>query len=246
MATYVMSDLHGQFEAYQRMLNLISFNEDEDILYLLGDYVDWGPDSIKLLLHLASKTSDNIKCLMGNHDLLMYNTIAIYNDFYKADPEYELKRSHDYKVWRINGGNITFEEYKKLSETDRKTIEHWLKNLDYVVSDLEVCGRKFYLSHAYPHLTGVSLHDVVWNRIENDRLTNRFMTKYPDTTLISGHTITSWYSSFDDRGKCKIYHSKRIPYINIDCGAKVFGDIDYQYGRLACLRLDDMQEFYIE
>ena len=43
MSTYVMGDLHGQVEAFNRMLDKIKFNRDLDKLYLVGDYTDgWG------------------------------------------------------------------------------------------------------------------------------------------------------------------------------------------------------------
>ena len=44
-----MSDLHGQFVLLQLMLNKIQFT-DEDELYILGDIMDRGPNSIYILL----------------------------------------------------------------------------------------------------------------------------------------------------------------------------------------------------
>jgi serine/threonine protein phosphatase 1 len=52
-----------------------------------------------------------------------------------------------------------------------------------------------------------------------------------DIFIVSGHTPTQLLS-----GKAEIYRSHNN--IDIDCGA-AFG------GRLACLRLDDMTEFYV-
>ena len=40
--TYVMSDIHGEYEKYLKMLDLIGFR-DEDELYVLGDVIDRGP-----------------------------------------------------------------------------------------------------------------------------------------------------------------------------------------------------------
>ena len=42
-----MSDLHGQFVLLQLMLNKIQFT-DEDELYILGDIMDRGPNSIDI------------------------------------------------------------------------------------------------------------------------------------------------------------------------------------------------------
>ena len=46
--TYVMSDLHGQYEKYRKLLDKIAFS-DGDELYILGDVVDRGPQSAELL-----------------------------------------------------------------------------------------------------------------------------------------------------------------------------------------------------
>ena len=46
--TYVMSDIHGQYEKYAQMLEKISFS-DEDTLYILGDVLDRGDHSMKIL-----------------------------------------------------------------------------------------------------------------------------------------------------------------------------------------------------
>ena len=51
MSTYVMSDIHGQYKSFVKMLNLIRFGED-DKLYVIGDVIDRGPDGIKIIQHL--------------------------------------------------------------------------------------------------------------------------------------------------------------------------------------------------
>ncbi len=46
---YVMSDIHGEYDKYIKMLELINFS-DEDELYILGDIVDRGKEPVKVLL----------------------------------------------------------------------------------------------------------------------------------------------------------------------------------------------------
>ena len=48
---YVMSDLHGCYEKYVKMLEKISFSK-EDVLYILGDVVDRGTGGMKILLDI--------------------------------------------------------------------------------------------------------------------------------------------------------------------------------------------------
>lgn len=49
MSTYVMSDIHGCFDEFMQMLDLISFGSADE-LYVLGDVIDRGPEPIKCLL----------------------------------------------------------------------------------------------------------------------------------------------------------------------------------------------------
>ena len=239
MSTYAMSDIHGQQTAFNHMLRKIKFN-DKDKLYLLGDYVDWGTNSMDLIQQIIQMQDTNfdIECLMGNHDLMMYKTIQ--TDFENiADVYFD----YNFQVWQSNRGDETLQQYLQLNKEERAKIKKWISELRYFIPDVEVNGQKFYLCHSKPFVRGMSLEDVVWDRIEKGRLPRQFKDKYSDAILISGHTIVSNYGSIDENGKCKIYKDKTVKYINIDCGAKGLG-IWKEY-RLACLRLDDMSEFYV-
>ena len=48
MATYVLSDIHGEYAMLRKMLEKINFS-DQDTLYVLGDVIDRGPHPVKAL-----------------------------------------------------------------------------------------------------------------------------------------------------------------------------------------------------
>ena len=52
MAVYCMSDIHGHLKPLQECLEKVQFRPGKDELYLLGDYIDWGQDSIDVLQFL--------------------------------------------------------------------------------------------------------------------------------------------------------------------------------------------------
>ena len=54
--TYVMSDLHGEYEKFLRMLEVIGFTDDDE-LYILGDVIDRGPESTALLADLSMRAN---------------------------------------------------------------------------------------------------------------------------------------------------------------------------------------------
>ena len=68
MSLYCIGDLQGCREPFQRLLESIDFSASRDTLYLLGDMVNRGPDSLGVLRSLAA-LGDSAKCLLGNHDL---------------------------------------------------------------------------------------------------------------------------------------------------------------------------------
>jgi bis(5'-nucleosyl)-tetraphosphatase (symmetrical) len=73
MAIYLMGDLQGCADAYQQLLSKLSFSPSRDHLYILGDLVNRGPQSLEVLRHVM-QMQDSIHCLLGNHDLHLVAT----------------------------------------------------------------------------------------------------------------------------------------------------------------------------
>lgn len=68
MSLYCIGDLQGCNLPFQRLLEAIDFSPSRDTLYLLGDLVNRGPDSLGVLRSLMA-LGDAAQCLLGNHDL---------------------------------------------------------------------------------------------------------------------------------------------------------------------------------
>lgn len=63
MSTYIMSDIHGSSKRFYEMLKLIQIDWSKDYLYINGDIVDRGKDSLKLfyeILEMKKKHGDHI------------------------------------------------------------------------------------------------------------------------------------------------------------------------------------------
>ena len=67
MATYVMGDIHGEYDLFMELIDKIKLKY-EDTLYIMGDVIDRGPHPIKTLFKLMEMP--NVICLVGNHELM--------------------------------------------------------------------------------------------------------------------------------------------------------------------------------
>ncbi len=72
MANYVVGDIQGCFEEFKNGLELIKFKSSKDFLWITGDLVNRGPDSLKVLEHVM-KIKNSVHIVLGNHDLHYLN-----------------------------------------------------------------------------------------------------------------------------------------------------------------------------
>ncbi|MFK7730544.1 MAG: symmetrical bis(5'-nucleosyl)-tetraphosphatase [Pseudomonadales bacterium] len=75
MATWAIGDLQGCFDSLKCLLKQIHFNIDKDQLWVAGDLVNRGPDSLNTLRYLFERR-DNCRIVLGNHDLHMLAVAA--------------------------------------------------------------------------------------------------------------------------------------------------------------------------
>lgn len=73
---YCVSDIHGDFIRYQTMLKMINFSSD-DTLYVLGDVIDRGTESMRILFDMMSR--DNVIPIAGNHEYMALQCLSWLN-----------------------------------------------------------------------------------------------------------------------------------------------------------------------
>lgn len=234
---YVMSDIHGNKERFDSIMSQIDLTQ-EDTLYVLGDVIDRFPDGIRILRQLMKMP--NVKLLIGNHEYMMLNALDTDLQFSEMGPIQKMTYTYDLSLWYRNGGKVTHNYLKHIRKDIRKEIFTYLQSLP-LYYDIEVNGMNYKLVHAAP----IEKYDewgcghylnkkefAVWHRIEE-------LLELPDDyTLIFGHTPTLYYQNSNPTA---IWYGQNR--ICIDCGAG-YSRADTFRTRLACLRLDDYQEFY--
>ncbi len=73
MAVYVVGDIQGCYKALKKLLKSVGFNYDADRLWLVGDVVNRGPDSLKTL-RFVKDLGEQAVTVLGNHDLHLLAT----------------------------------------------------------------------------------------------------------------------------------------------------------------------------
>ena len=228
MSHYVLSDLHGELDRFLRMLDLIHFS-NQDRLYVLGDVIDRGPDGISILRMIMK--SPNMTMLLGNHEYMCLR-------YYAADAT-----EREIRHWNINSNAPTIAGFNALTSSQREELFQFLRNLPTHM-ELWISGRQFYLVHGFP---GSTPYEEVWGRPLPDT-----PNPIPGATAIIGHTPVSYLGRDDDREQEYLAQlSERGEHLRI-FHAPGFIDLDCCCGypmparSLACLRLEDMKEFYID
>ena len=219
---YVVSDIHGHFDEFMKMLKMIDFKDDDE-LYVLGDCIDKGPKSIDTLLYCLEH--DNIHMCLGNHEFMMYQ----YLRSIKHDNWYDKKQFQN--LWfGYNFGRKTYDQYMKLKPYRREQIYRKLYSMPISFPEVRAGNKSYYLVHSCPLKIDQKIVPCV-NNCTDDEIDNsvwsRYVVQVDGKTVIHGHTIC-----YDE----SIHFNQNE--INIDCGAA--GNMS-----LGCLRLDDMKEYYI-
>lgn len=261
--TYVISDVHGCFDQFAHLLAISGFCAD-DRLFVIGDAIDRGPQSVQMIRWLLNAPS-NVIYMLGNHELIMLEDVR--------DPSRIVlpQRTN----WGYNGGMETSSQMMSLlTEDERIDYFELCRTLSPAASvkyrDTNNGGwlTEAYLIHAGCYINEEilamspdiktlvkrqSLTDLVWER---DTWLGAGWD--PPIPVVFGHTPVHLaaqhfrtHGNAWPMGSCGRSRPTQTMlargdrhlvmrwgnHIDIDCGC-AYG------GKLACLRLEDMHVFY--
>ena len=94
MAIYLVGDIQGCYSELNALLEQVAFNCEVDQLYLAGDLVARGPDSLATLRFVKS-LGESAKIVLGNHDLHLLAVYAGIKKVKKQDRLDDLLAAHD-------------------------------------------------------------------------------------------------------------------------------------------------------
>jgi len=231
--TYVIGDIHGNKEKYEQMLEKLS-PKDTDAVFVLGDVIDIGDDSIAILQDMMYRA--NVYPVLGDHEYMAKKLLPLIAEKGSAEKALE-EAGEDEKdlltKWLTMKSEKTISDFLSLDEEGREAI------LDYLTEftpyeELEEGGKTFILAHAGINgfedgkdLEEYSEEDFVFAK--TDYNTPLFSDRY----LVTAHTPTV---AIGKEYMGKVYSKKR--HVAIDCGCG-YG------GRLAAVCLNPLKVFYV-
>src|SRR5512147_3290703 len=95
---YLIGDLQGCCDAFERLLAEIGFSPSRDRLVVLGDLVNRGPASLATLRRLR-EFGDACTCLLGNHDLHLLAVAFGGRPAHRGDTLDEILQAPDRDAW---------------------------------------------------------------------------------------------------------------------------------------------------
>lgn len=173
---FVIGDIHGHYQGLLDLISLLDLSSSDQV-YFLGDLIDRGPDSSKVVDFVKEKA---YTCLLGNHEQLMVAALA------NLSPN-----SSVLQMWLQAGGRETLKSYS----SKQHLWEHlsWFKTLP---NHLDLGD--YWLVHAGIHpdmpLETQTAQEFCWIRREFHNMPEPY---FASKMIITGHTMTFTFSGVE-------------------------------------------------
>ena len=197
---YAMSDIHGMIGPFRQRLEQLNMDELRTgyaRLILLGDYIDWGSNSLKVLetiYALQQDLGENMTVLMGNHDKWFLN-------FLHGDDPHWLGNYHSISLLSQFMTNDDLWKVNRLISRYKQYMAHDIVRNAFVAYNPELMPWMESFSLFYENEHQIYVHagvdeeaEDLWAVGTSDEM---FYEKYPPTTghfykdIIAGHVSSS-------------------------------------------------------
>lgn len=218
MKMFIVSDIHGMYKEFKEILT--NWNR-EDTLVVLGDMIDRGPKSLKVIrkvMRLTERHPDKVLSFRGNHEDLFLNFINNTDNLGAGELYYHCGKETIKQLMKKAKDDTGIHNYEAVKATIKRL---YAREIDFLNKTLyyKIIG-KVLLTHAgfeseSKDLTDTSEDDFLWIR---EHYKNPNLTDYVN---VFGHTPTHKIHKSDD-----IWISKDNKYIAIDGGCSHDGQLN--------------------
>lgn len=210
MSVYCSSDWHGCGWVWQKVKSIL---KPEDKLYFLGDAIDRGPDSFKIMKELYE--DPRVVYLKGNHEDMMVAATLKQSNHYKSP----------FEVWMYNGGMETVNSIK--SAEPYNLLRIWAKKINELPTQtiyINQMGDIIYMTHSgwlNSEPSNHTVYDRLWDR------SHFYEEPEEDIIILHGHTpipyLWSRLGSCGNRPEPGAFFYRGGRKIDVDCGTPYTG-----------------------
>lgn len=189
MTRYAVGDVQGCLAPLQCLLNDVNFDRHKDQLWLVGDLINRGPQSLQTL-RFIKELGDCTRIVLGNHDL---HFLAIH-----------------YGVMSP-GKSDTFDEL--LAADDRNELAQWLLQQPLMYSDP---SNDFHMTHAgIPHIWPIKKAQQLAAEVHRALTGNTPITFFQN---MYGNTPDCWSDNLSGPARLRVItnYFTRMRYCKID------------------------------
>ncbi|MCB0756092.1 MAG: serine/threonine protein phosphatase [Flavobacteriales bacterium] len=208
----VITDIHGCANTFDKLLNKVGLNQN-DQLFLLGDYINRGPRSKQVIDQILQLKEDdfNVFCLMGNHEETLLHLL------FESPEELRMLLKSRKSLNLLNKRGFV-----------RKRFVQFFRELAYYIKleDHFLVHAGFNMKIDKP-LTDV--HAMCWTR------NFQIEKPYKGRQILFGHTPTKL-------SKIRLQLEQESPYVCLDNGCS-HTYLGKEYGRLLCYDIDSRELF---
>lgn len=228
--TYAVANLYGRLDRFNKLLERISFG-DNDVMYILGNIVDYGEQSLELINDISVRY--NVYSVLGEHDYKAYMLLSEFDKMLRGGGAPTPEFSRDMIAWSQMGGMATLEAFKGADKDTREGFLEYLSELP-VFEEAEVSGKEYVLISSgindfdpEKDLLDYSLEDVVGAGFDMDK------EYFEDRTTVVGY-LDYGHTPAGASGKI----CKKGSNIALACDVS-------ENDEIACLCLENGREYYV-
>lgn len=218
MSTWAFSDIHGNKQLFDKIMN---FLKPDDTAFFLGDAIDRCKDGWSIFKQIMD--DPRITFICGNHEDMMIDALRTFP---------EIRWSRAMEVWSWNGNEPTLEGIRN---DDPDIVKNYLlraRNLPIFQTYTNPNGNEFWLSHAgcdyTEHINELTREQLIWDR--SHFFSNKWFHDDPDNLyIVHGHTpipilleeLSMYHDDIPRDGEVEpgAYYYANGHKIDIDCGA---------------------------
>jgi serine/threonine protein phosphatase 1 len=171
---FAIGDIHGCLDKLRKLLGLIDVDWENDTVVFMGDYIDRGPDSKRVVDYVLElrKKHEQVVCLKGNHEWMFLN----YLDH------------REEQIYLANGGRDTLQSYGISPDEQDRRVKLPPKHLQFFETLLPCYETENYVFAHAGVRPGIPMelqdpYDLIWIRHEFFR-SDHGLKK----TVVFGHT----------------------------------------------------------